>query len=103
MLLASANERTPVERQVEAVKVLASIAPDVTETIGYEELSNSDKFEHADCAGKSAAAVLAYLACRLIWSRIGVDLSATLGTTPIEVDTTERDPASWWTQMAWFL
>ena len=107
MLLDSANERSAVERQVEAVKILAALSQGGTTDMPMRVLSRfKTDWAQGDgvVLGLTASNMLLYLASRLIWSRTGLDLSGTLGALwPIDTTATERSPEAWWDRLVWFL
>jgi hypothetical protein len=106
MLLDAANERSAVERQVEAVKILASLSQGGTTDMAPEQLTFRTHWAEGDKAVTelTASNMLRYLVSRLIWSRTGKDLSGTLGAlSPIDAAATERSSGTWWDRLAWFL
>ncbi len=106
MLLDAANERSAVERQVEAVKVLAALSTGGTADMKLGVLTFGTDWAKGDTAvtGLTASGMLRYLASRLIWSRTGKDLSGTLGAlSPIDATSTERSSGTWWGLLASFL
>ncbi len=105
LLLDAANERSAVERQVEAVKVLATLSQGGTVDMKLGVLTFDLSWANKDAAvtGLTASQMLRYLASRLIWSRTGKDLSGTLGAaSPIDAGTTDKT-ADWWGRLALFL
>ncbi|HEX3334517.1 MAG TPA: hypothetical protein VHS57_09260 [Acidimicrobiales bacterium] len=114
LLLDAANERSDVERQVESVKVLATLSAGGTSDMQLHVLSFDLKWANDDAAvtGLTASGMVRYLASRLIWSRTGKDLSGTLGASPIIIQKPDEkasdappDPtaADWWDRFASFL
>lgn len=88
LLLDAANERSDVESQVEAVKVLATLSKGGTSDMKLHMLSFDLEWANNDAAvtGLTASQMVRYLASRLIWARTQQDLSGTLGADPIVVD-----------------
>jgi hypothetical protein len=107
LLLDAANERSAVERQVEAVKVLAKLSKDGTTDMDVAVLTFNTDWASDDTAeavkALKASGMLSYLAACLIWSRTKKDLSPTLGSKPaLDKDNAEM-PATWWNRLAMFL
>jgi hypothetical protein len=107
LLLDGSNERSSVERQVEAVKILATLSKGGPIDFAANILS----FKTDWATGTSADAVktltasemLRYLVACLIWSRTAKDLSGTLGATPA-LDQDNKDTQDiCWTRLALFL
>ena len=106
MLLVAAGERSAVERQVEAVKILATLSEGCNTDMALMMLTARIDWARGDEAvcGLTASDMLRYLASRLIWSRTGKDLSGNLGAlSPIDCNATERSSEEWWNRLAWFL
>jgi hypothetical protein len=106
LLLDAANERSAVEQQVGVVKVLATLSQGSTIDLPLTMLTYNTEWAKGDQAvlGLTASEMLRYLACRLIWSRSGRDLTRTLACGwPIDAAATERSSGTWWERMAMFL
>jgi hypothetical protein len=106
MLLDVADERSAIERQIEAVKTLAALSEGCNSDLALTMLTTSDKWAAGDEAvtGLTATDLLRYLASRLIWSRTSKDVSGNLGAlSPIDVNATEPSPEKWWERLEWFL
>ncbi len=107
LLLDAANERSSVEREVEAVKVLATLSKGGTTDLAVSVLTFDTSWATAATADAvkalTASEMLRYLAGYLIWSRTKKDLWGTLGASPA-LDATNTDSAeTWWNRLAMFL
>lgn len=106
LLLDAANERSAVERQVEAVKVLAALSKGGTTDLGIGLLTFDTSWASSSTAAEvnklTASGMLRYLAAYLIWSRTKKNLSGTLGLQPLDT-TNSESPDEWWNRLAMFL
>lgn len=107
LLLDAANERSSVGREVEAVKVLATLSKGGTTDLAVSVLtfdtSWASKADLTAVEALTASGMLRYLAAYLIWSRTKQDLWGTLGATPALDETSKDTPEIWWTRLATFL
>jgi hypothetical protein len=107
LLLDAANERSAVERQVEVVKVLATLSRSGTTDMDVNVLSFGTEWATGDNAeaikALKASGMLRYLAACLIWSRTKKNLSPTLEAIPALDETNAETPAKWWDRLASFL
>jgi len=108
LLLDAANERSEVERQIEATKVLSSLGNVDLLKIDITTLSGSgdDKWGPIP-EGKRLKTpdMLRYLVCRLItatWPDID-PIHATLSTIEVTPDEKAMSKDDWWRRVAWFL
>jgi hypothetical protein len=109
LLLDAANERSAVERQVEAVKILATLSEGGggTTDLAVGVLSFGTEWATGNNAeaikALKASGMLRYLAACLIWSRTKKDLSGTLGSNPPLDEANTDTPEMWWNLLAMFL
>jgi hypothetical protein len=115
LLLDAANERSPVEAQIEATKVLSSLGKNALILVDIKTISRSDKWGGIPRVIPAVADIsdlLRYLVCRLIHARLIVaqvndpdvepDVHATLATAPIQpADPVDQDV--WWSRIEWLL
>jgi len=108
LLLDAANERSEVERQIEATKVLSSLGNVDLLKIDITTLSGSgdDKWGPIP-AGKRLKTpdMLRYLVCRLstaTWPDID-PIHATLSSTEVTPDDLKTSKEVWWRRVDWFL
>jgi hypothetical protein len=110
--LDAADERNPVERQVEATKVLSTLGSLSLTRIDIATLSGSEVWnpDRPPYPARKTPDMLRYLVCRLIYTTSmeerphdPVDVHATLSTS--EVTETEKaiGKDKWWTRVEWFL
>jgi len=106
MLLDVADERSAIERQIEAVKILAKLSEGCDSDMALNMLTAHADWTKGDEAltGLTASDMLRYLASRLIWSRTGKDVAGNLGAlSPIDANATEPSAEKWWERLEWFL
>jgi hypothetical protein len=106
LLLEAAYERSAIEGQVEATKVLAAlggVGVASVDPIQLQKLSEEERWGPPPF-GTDTSQMLCYLASRLIWSRTNkeIDLTRTFGLTEISEDE-QSDPVQWWARLQWFL
>jgi hypothetical protein len=107
LLLEAANERTAVEGQIEATKILSTLGQLDLTKIDINTLSSRDDWDPTPAGGAAMQTtdMLRYLVCRLIYSR-GPEkydkLDATLTTDPI-AQGESKDQGMWWQRVQWFL
>jgi hypothetical protein len=108
LLLDAANERSKVERQIEATKVLSSLGSVDFLRIDINTLSGSGDGKWGLIpAGKRLKTpdMLRYLVCRLITTTCPeIDpIDATLSTIEVTPDEKRTSKGYWWRRVAWFL
>jgi hypothetical protein len=107
LLLEAANERTAVEGQIEATKVLSALGGLDLTKIKLNTLSSRNDWGPIPTGGAALQTpdMLRYLACRLIYARNPQKygkLDATLTTKPIAPGES-TDHLAWWRKLQWFL
>ena len=108
LLLDTANERSAVERQIEATKVLSTLGSLNLTKVDLKTLSRSDKWGPVPTGGPALKTpdMLRYLVCRLIVTNSPhaiLDIEATLTTRPVTDGDRETTSARWWERVEWFL
>jgi hypothetical protein len=107
LLLEAANERSPVEGQIEATKILSTLGELDLLTIDIKTLSSRDEWGPVPTGGATVQTpdMLRFLVSRLIYSGDTKEydkLDATLTTKPIPTGE-PADQAGWWLKVQWFL
>ena len=101
--LDAADERSATEQQVEATKVLMTVAGRAGADLPIDQLTGQDPRYYPGIDSPVASRALAYLVSRLIFARDPKnDLHATLNA-PRLLDDESKDPGEWWEKLERFL